>query len=306
MSVTAAYERLARTLEGEVLRDEPMARHTSLRTGGPATLFVVCDSLRDLSEAETILDEEGLESRVVGKGTNLLVSDEGIDGAVIVLGKEFRRHSVDGTHITAGAGASLASLVKVAYEHGLAGLAFAVGIPGTLGGALAMNAGSRDDWIGEITESVTILSPHDGLLRLAGDGIPWGYRRSGLSERGIIVEAVLATTAGEPAAIRGRMERGFRDRKSTQPVGVASAGSVFKNPEGDSAGRLIEAAGLKGERVGGARVSEVHANFIVNEGDASATDVWRLAQRVKERVKEVHDVELEKEIEVLGSFSSRA
>jgi UDP-N-acetylmuramate dehydrogenase len=177
-----------------------------------------------------------------------------------------------------------------------------VGIPGTLGGALEMNAGAHGAWIQEIVDAVTLFSPDAGLIRLRGDEIPWTYRGSGLSRRGIIVEGTLRVRAGDSVRIRAEMERNFEIRKETQPVGKPTAGSVFVNPEGDHAGRLIEAAGLKGCRIGGARVSPVHANFIENTGEASADDIVRLIRKIQMTVKDIHDVELRPEIRFLGTF----
>ena len=176
-------------------------------------------------------------------------------------------------------------------------------MPGTVGGALAMNAGTRDAWIGSVTESVTLFVPGEGLVRLRGDEVSWGYRRSGLPMRGIIVEGVLRLAPADPERIRLAMERSLRVRKSSQPLGVPSAGSAFKNPEGDSAGRLIEAAGLKGTRLGGARVSDVHANFIVNEGGATASDVVSLMSEVRTTVRDTYGIELQPEVRFLGEFA---
>lgn len=304
MTLGAARDRLSDLLSGEVRTDEPMARHTSLRVGGPAALWVVCETVEDVSHAVSVLDEEDVEWTVVGKGTNLLVSDEGYDGAVICLGKGLKRHTVEDETIRAGAAVPLATLVQEAFRRGLAGLAFAVGIPGTFGGALAMNAGAHGGWIGDIVESVTLYVPGRGLTRMRGDEVLWSYRGSGLPGRGIIVEGTVRIEKGDAALVRAEMERNFRTRKETQPVNKPTAGSVFMNPEGDHAGRLIEVAGLKGCRVGGARVSPVHANFIVNEGGARSTDILRLVRKVQMTVRDVHGVELRPEIRFLGSFES--
>lgn len=279
-----------------------MARHTTFRIGGPAALHVTCDTLSQLSTALEVLEDEGVIWTVVGKGSNLLVADAGYPGAVILLGRDFRKHSADGERIRAGAGVILASLVQDAFKLGLTGLEFAVGIPGTFGGALAMNAGSREKWIGEIVESVTLFEPGSGLRSVRGPEVEWGYRKSGLAKRGVIVEASLHTQVGDAVDIRRNMEASLRRRKRTQPLGVPNAGSIFVNPEGDSAGRLIETAGLKGARSGGAQVSEVHANFIVNAGGATAADVLELIRRIRDEVREVHGVELKPEIRFLGPF----
>lgn len=302
MSVKRAEERLEATLSGEVRASEPMSRHTTYRIGGPADLFVVAETLSDLGRACEILAEEEVPYAVVGKGSNLLVADAGYRGAVLVLGREFKRHEVDGEHLKAGAAVILATLVQEAFRTGLAGLAFAVGIPGTLGGALAMNAGARGEGIGGLVESVTLYVPGHGLQRVAGADIAWGYRTSGLARRGIILEGVLKVRSGDPEAIRREMERNFRGRKESQPLSQPSAGSVFKNPDGDSAGRLVEAAGLKGLKLGGARISRQHANFIVNEGGATAADVVGLIRKAQMTVRDVHGLELRPEVRFLGSF----
>lgn len=302
MSVGAAYDAL-RAIDGtDVHRDEPMARHTSFHIGGPADLFIVCDSVTALSDTLDILAAEQIPFVVAGKGTNLLVSDSGYRGAVLVLGKQFKKHVCEGEYIRAGAACILAYLVQDAFSKGLAGLEFAVGVPGTLGGALAMNAGSRDAWIGSVTESVTLYVPGQGLIRLRGNDIEWGYRSSGLPGRGIIVEGELRLTPSDPARIRAEMERSLTRRKQTQPMGAASAGSVFVNPEGDSAGRLIESVGLKGTALGGARISDVHANFIVNDGGATAADVLGIVNKARTSVRDRYGIELQTEVRFLGEF----
>lgn len=300
MSVAPVAAELRGLLSGEVRENEPMARHTTFRIGGPADLLVMCDTLADVSETIRVCADAEIPWTVAGKGSNLLVADEGYRGAVIVLGREFKAHSVQGPAIKAGAACILAYIVRDAFSQGLGGMEFAVGIPGTVGGALAMNAGSRGTWMDSIVESVTLLVPGSGLERLRGAEIEWGYRRSGLPDRGVIVEAVLSLRQADPARIRVEMERSLDRRKATQPLGMPSAGSVFTNPEGDSAGRLIEAAGLKGTRLGGARVSEVHANFIVNEGGATAADVVGLIQKIQMTVRDIHGIELTPEIRFLG------
>jgi UDP-N-acetylmuramate dehydrogenase len=300
--VAEAYERLRAALSGSVRRDEQMSRHTTYRIGGPAALFIECASVADLAATTTILAEEGVDWRVLGKGSNVLVSDSGYPGAVIVLGRDFKRHVLDGQHLRTGAGVILAALVRDAFSEGRTGLEFAVGIPGTAGGALAMNAGTGAEWIGSIVESVTLFVPGTGLVGVRGPEIAWGYRSSGLQSRGIIVEAVLRVIEGDLEQIRRTMEASLRRRKRTQPLSVPNAGSVFMNPEGDSAGRLIEAAGLKGARVGGAAVSDVHANFIVNAGGATSADVLALVRLIRDSVKEEYGIELSPEVRFLGSF----
>ena len=279
-----------------------MARHTTYRIGGPAALFIECATVSDLAAATTVLAEEDVSWTVLGKGSNVLVSDDGYEGAVLSLGRDFKRHSLEGEHLKTGAAVILAAAVRDAFSAGRTGLEFAVGIPGTVGGALAMNAGSRDEWIGSIVESVTVFVPGSGLVGIRGPEIVWGYRHSRLPQRGIIVEAALRLQEGDEVHIRRTMEASLRRRKRSQPLGVPSAGSVFVNPEGDSAGRLIEASGLKGRQIGGAAVSEIHANFIVNVGGATASDVVELIRTIRDTVKELHDIELRPEVRFLGAF----
>ncbi len=239
-------------MSGAVRESEPMTRHTTYRIGGPAAVLLECDTVADLMCATTVLSEEGVDWTVLGKGSNVLVSDTGYEGAVLVLGKGFKRHAIEGEQLRTGAGVILGAVVQDAFKAGLSGLEFAVGIPGTVGGALAMNAGSRDEWIGSIVESVTLFVPGEGLVGVRGPEIAWAYRRTDLPSRGIVVEAVLRVTESDAVQMRRSMEASLRRRKRSQPLGMPSAGSVFVNPDGDSAGRLVESAGLKGARVGGA------------------------------------------------------
>lgn len=298
--MTRVYERLTSRMRGPVRIHEPLARHTTYRIGGPASIFAVCENVGDIAWCLETLADAGIEWTALGKGSNVLVSDDGYDGAVIVLGKEFKRHRTEDARISSGAGVTLAAVVQDAYSRGLSGLEFAVGIPGTVGGCLAMNAGSRDEWISSRVESATLYAPGRGLVVLRGPEVAWGYRMSELPDHGVIVECSLALEEGERDRIRRTMEARFRARKSSQPIQTPSAGSVFVNPEGDSAGRLIEGCGLKGMRHGGALVSEVHANFIVNTGGATARDVTALIQRVREEVHARHGIWLETELRFLG------
>lgn len=302
MSLDTLERKLRSSLSGEVLRREPMARHTTYRIGGPAEFFITCETVADLAETVRLCDEEDVERVTVGKGSNLLVADSGYPGAVITLGKEFKAHRVRGSEIETGAACILAYVVRDAYSRGLGGMEFAVGIPGTVGGAISMNAGSSDAWIGSVVASVTVYLPSEGLTRLRADEITWGYRSSGLPEGAVVVETVLRLTEADRDVIRAAMDASLERRKRAQPLGVPSAGSVFRNPPGDSAGRLIESAGLKGTRLGGARISEVHANFIVNDGNARAADVLGLVRKAQMTVRDTHGIELTPEIKLLGSF----
>ena len=293
---------LGESFHGRVLRDEPMSRHTTYRIGGPALYHVTVESLDALSQALRECLRTGLPSAVVGQGSNLLVADAGFPGAVIVLSGEFRRWSFDeqGPSFSAGAALPLARLVQEAYHLGVSGLEFAVGIPGTVGGALRMNAGTGERWIGERVVSVTTFSLKGGLRRYRARDIDWDYRKSSLPADEVVVECEISCERGQAARIQRRMEKALSWRKAHQPLGMPSCGSVFRNPEGGSAGSLIERAGLKGYRVGGAQISQQHANFIVNVGGASASDVAACIKKARDEVRGAYGVELRPEVRFLG------
>ena len=263
--------------DGDVYPAEPMARHTMYRIGGPARFYVQTASVGALVRLVEVCERTGVPWVVVGRGSNLLVADEGFPGVVVTLGRDFRTCRFD-----EGAGR------------------FCVGTPGTVGGALRMNAGSRDEWIGARVASVTTLSPGRGLARRAGDEIGWDYRTSSFAPDEVIVECELSVEPADPFFIRGKMEASLARRKKTQPLTDPSCGSVFRNPPGESAGSLVERAGLKGMRIGGAQVSELHANFIVNTGDATARDVKDLIELVQAKVSETYGIELQPEVRFLG------
>ena len=305
MTAFDAYCEIEGSIKGSVLIDEPMARHTSYRIGGPASLFVECAALADINRTVEVLKYYGIPWQVIGKGSNLLVSDEGYKGAILKLGKEFKYFSFPNEakgeyQLVAGAGVSLPSLVQDAFRDGFSGLEFCVGVPGTFGGALFMNAGTAEEWIGAIVHSVTVLRPGQGLALYEGRDLPWQYRRSGIPAGEIIVEGRLRVKKGHLSSIRAKMEGALKRRRKSQPLNAFSAGSVFQNPEGASAGQLIESLGLKGFSVGGARVSEVHANFIVNDGKATAADVVTLIMHIRKLVKEEYGQELQPEIRFIG------
>lgn len=287
---------------GQVLRDEPMSRHTTYRIGGPARWFVVVESLDALSKSLRECARMGVDWTVVGQGSNLLVADGGYDGAVIVLSGEFKRWSFDEetSRFSVGAALSLARIVQEAYHLGVSGLEFAVGTPGSIGGALRMNAGNRNDWIGARVVSVTTFGLSGGLKRYRGDEITWEYRRSSIPRDEVVVECELACERGQAPRIQQKMESALRRRKERQPLGMPSCGSVFRNPDGASAGDLIERCGLKGQCVGGAQISQVHANFIVNTGSATAADVAALIKMARDEVMRVHGIELWPEVRFLG------
>lgn len=290
------------SFDGEVFPREPLARHTSYRIGGPARFFVQVNSIGALSCLVRACEEAGSPWTVLGRGSNVLVSDEGFAGVAIVLGRDFKalRFDEERCMFCVGAGAALSSVVQEAFRRSLAGLEFAVGTPGTVGGALRMNAGTREEWIGARVESVTLLTSAGELVRRRRDELTWGYRESSFASDEVVLECELSVEPADPFFIRGKMEASLARRKKTQPFGSPTCGSVFRNPEGARAAELIERAGLKGARVGNAQVSDVHANFIVNLGGATARDVATLIETVRTKVCEAYGVELQPEVRFLG------
>lgn len=288
--------------EGDVYPNEPMARHTSYRIGGPARFYVQVFTLRALTELVRTCRKNEVDWVIIGKGSNILVSDKGYPGVVITLGDDFRSCFFDEKRscFIVGAGCSLSSLVQEAFKRSLAGLEFAVGTPGTVGGAIRMNAGSSDEWIGSRTISVTTFLPERGLKRYSGNDIEWVYRSSSLSPHEVIVECEIAVESNPASYIRGKMEGQLARRKKSQPLNLPSCGSVFKNAPEHSAGAMIEEVGLKGHSIGGAQVSELHANFIVNTGAAKAADVIALMTLIQEKVEEYYGIELQPEVRFLG------
>lgn len=288
--------------DGEVLVSEPMGKHTTYRIGGPASFYVRVDSLGCLSQLVEACRRQGMPYFVAGRGSNLLVSDDGYEGVVITLGRDFRNHEVreESPSIVAGAGVLLSAVVQEALRNSLAGMEFAVGTPGSLGGALRMNAGSADDWIGSRVRSVTSLTPEGKLVKRMGAEVSWGYRSTSFPAGEAILECELALKDGDPFFIQGKMEGNLARRKKSQPLGLPSCGSVFRNPEGGSAARLIDEAGLKGTQVGGAQISTKHANFIVNTGGAKARDVVALIDLARTKVGEDYGIELTPEVKFLG------
>ena len=284
-----------------VLRDEPLARHTYLRLGGPAQFFATPANLDELTRLEAWARAAGLHVRVLGGGSNVLVADEGVRGLVISLRHACGDVRFEGASVTAGAGIMLPALARAAAERDLGGLEFAIGIPGSVGGALQSNAGIGDGReIGKLVEAVTVLER--GTRRVVKrPELDFGYRRSSLRGSGrLVLEARLRLAPRPLDEIEAEMRRLLEARQASQPTAEPNAGSIFRNPAGDFAGRLIEAAGCKGLAVGGARVSTMHANFIVHDGSASATDVATLMAEVRRRVRAAFELDLTPEIEWWG------
>ncbi len=294
-----------RGLSSPLLVDEPLSKHTSFRIGGPADFFAVAENEDELCGWVSLARELGQPYFVIGKGTNLLVADEGFKG--LIIENRCSTHTVNGDlHILhAEAGLSLARLARQTAARGLQGLEWAVGIPGTLGGAIVNNAGAYNGSMADCVHEVTILDRQGRTQRLRPAELRFGYRASRFREppyRGeVILSSDLSLTPASTAMLEERVERYASLRLETQPR-EPSAGSVFRNPEGLKAGKLIEEAGLKGASVGDAAISHRHANYIVNQGQATADQVWQLIQLVRNRVWELHRVRMELEIELVGEW----
>ncbi|MCI8423829.1 MAG: UDP-N-acetylmuramate dehydrogenase [Lawsonibacter sp.] len=306
---SALEAELARRCPGLELRsEEPMSKHTTFRIGGPARLMALP---KTMEKAQTILKtaaELGVDPFFLGNGSNLLVADRGYPGFVVKLVGEFEEICFHPAPkggrplLTAGGAALLSTLSKTALHWGLTGLEFASGIPGSVGGAVTMNAGAYGGEIAQVLEEVTALDLEGNRRTFSAGSCGFGYRRSVFSGGDfLILEATFQLDPGNPAAIKARMDELAAQRKAKQPLEFPSAGSTFKRPPGYFAAALIDQCGLKGLTVGGAQVSEKHAGFVINRGGASCADVLALADQVKERVFQQTNVELELEIKVLGS-----
>ena len=291
---------LKRALPGlRLLEGEPMAAHCSFRIGGPAALFAEPSDEAELLALLAALRERGVRPLLLGKGTNVLVADAGVPGVVVHIGEALGAVRVAGTRMEAGAGVALSVLAQRAREHSLTGLEFAHGIPGSLGGAVVMNAGAYDGEMKDVVVSVRYLDG-EGTLRETED-MGFAYRRSRFSDgQSVVLSAVLQLREGDGEAVAARMRELGERRHSKQPLDRPSAGSTFKRPARGYAAALIEGAGLKGLSVGGAQVSEKHAGFVINTGNASCADVLALMELVRARVLEKYGVELEPELRIVG------
>lgn len=298
------YEKLSAVLaEERVLFNEPMKKHTTFRIGGPADFFVMPESGEEVERAAAVCREENVPYYIIGNGSNLLVSDQGYRGVVIQLYKSMSQVRTEGERIFAQAGASLAKIAQEALEAELAGFEFAAGIPGTLGGACVMNAGAYGGEMKDVLEEVTVLDEEGRICRIQNRDLELGYRTSVIARKGyIVLEAVLRLHKGDREAIKELMDDLKSRRISKQPLEYPSAGSTFKRPEGYFAGKLIQDAGLRGFRLGDAMVSEKHCGFVINAGEATASEVDQLIRQVSAKVKEQFGVSLEPEVKRLGEF----
>ncbi len=293
-----------RYLDGvEVDWNVTLAGHTSLRVGGPVSCLIRPLSLAGLRSAVQVLNQNHYPYFILGRGTNLLVRDTGIRAAAISLESGFSQVERVGSSgkIKVGAGLSLSGLLRFCLREGLSGLEFIVGIPGSVGGALCMNAGTDAGVMADVCQEVALLLSDGSLTRLSGAQLRFSYRKLELPADSVVLEAEFSLTPGSRENMREQLRQLLKARKEKQPWQLPSAGSVFKNPPGDYAGRLIEAAGLKGTRVGDAEISMRHANFIVNRGQARASDILALINLAQEKVSQKFGVHLELEIEVVGN-----
>lgn len=287
-----------------IRENAPMCEYTSFHIGGPADLLIEPASKEALISCCQILNEAGITPLVIGAGSNLLVSDSGIRGVVIHMAKPMSRITIEGEYITAEAGVSLAKLAAEALSASLSGLEFASGIPGSLGGAVFMNAGAYGGEMKDVVIETEYLTKDGTVETITGDAHNFSYRKSFFSETGsIVLSSRMKLTPGNPEEIRALMLELNTRRKDKQPLNFPSAGSFFKRPEGHFAGKLIEDAGLKGKSFGGAQISEKHAGFVINTGGATAKDVCELMDFVKKAVYEKYGVTLEPEVRMLGDFS---
>ena len=301
--IDAARAILRAACGDRVRADVPMAPLTTFRIGGPAAVFLEPETLEDLHAVGRAVAQTGVAVAIVGKGSNVLVADEGFPGIVLRLGRGFRWSARDGGTVTAGAAMPLPALAGVAQQHGLAGLGFGVAIPASLGGAVRMNAGAHDGQMADVVASVDVLElAEDRARTLHTEEVGFAYRSTTLAADAVVVAASLRLRAGDPTEIRAAMDAARRWRRDTQPIAEPNCGSVFKNPPGDHAARLVEEAGGKGLAVGGATISTKHANFIVTSPGARAVDVLDLIHSVQELVAARTGIRLEPEVHLVGDL----
>ena len=298
-----SYEHLREIVKGKLLFNEPMKYHTSLQTGGPADVLLLPKDTNDVSRVIEYANKRNIPLHVVGNGTKLLVSDRGIRGIVIKIANTLDNLNVLGERIIAEAGAPLARAVTIATKLGLCGLEFAAGIPGTVGGAVAMNAGTYLGSMRDVVRSVTVIDLSRTLRVLTNKECGFNYRKS-IFQQGntIILKAEISLKEGNPEEIGRKIDELMNKRRLSQPLDKPNAGCIFRNPNSVSAGKLIEDVGLKGARIGNAQISKVHANFIINLGKAKADDILALIKLAQERVEAKYGLQLIPEIRIMGGW----
>lgn len=301
----SSYQQLSALLPAGCVRENvTLAPYTTMRTGGPAALFAEPRSAQQLAHVHQWAQEKGLPLLILGNGSNLLIADSGFDGLVIHLGRALSEVSVFANTLTAQAGASLAAAARAAAQASLTGLEFAAGIPGSIGGAVCMNAGAYGGEIAQVIVSARVLTP-EGVRMVSRDELSLGYRSSAVMQNGwVVLEATFELAPGSPDEIKATMADLVARRREKQPLQYPSCGSFFKRPVGYYAGALIEQAGLKGYRVGDAQVSEMHAGFVINRGHATSSEIYRLMQEVQRRVQAQFGVTLEPEVRLIGHFEA--
>ncbi|KOP82047.1 UDP-N-acetylmuramate dehydrogenase [Cytobacillus solani] len=287
---------------GIVKENELLANHTTMKIGGPADIFIEPSSIENMIKTMDLINEYNVKWTAIGRGSNLLVSDLGIEGAVIKLGRGMSGLAVNGTEVKAGSGYSLVSLSTQLSRQGLSGLEFASGIPGSVGGAVFMNAGAHGSDISNILTKALILFENGKVEWLSNKEMMFSYRTSVLQKKrpGVVLEAVFQLQSGDKDVIFSEMQKNKEYRKETQPWNFPCAGSIFRNPLPNHAGKLVQDAGLKGYSIGGAKISDMHGNFIVNTGNATAQDVLSLIRYIKEKIYELYQIEMHTEVEIIG------
>jgi len=302
MNLSYLIEQLKKIFPTERIKiDEPMKNHTSFKIGGPADVLVLPEEVEEVKKTIELCNYYQIPLLVMGNGTNLLVRDEGIRGVVIKLSSNFNDIHVNGNIMTCRAGVALSTAARVALEHSLSGLEFANGIPGSIGGAAVMNAGAYGGEMSDVVKTVTVLDLKGKIHKLVKEELDYSYRYCSLQKGDrVLLEVEMELKPGNYDEIKNKMEDYLNRRKGKQPLNLPSAGSAFKRPEGNYAGYLIEKAGLKGYRIGGAMVSDLHAGFIVNVDNASFKDVYTLIKHIQNEVKQKFGIELETEIKIVG------
>ena len=298
------YDYIKTVIPGErILFHQPMKEYTTFRVGGEAECLIMIQQEEELAKLIPYLNRIEQDYFILGNGSNLLVGDKGYRGIVLKFDGEMEQITVNGTHVTAKAGALLSKVAVTARDNGLTGLEFAAGIPGSIGGGIVMNAGAYDGEMKQVVESVRVMDCDGQINVLDNDTMEFGYRTSIIKNRPFIVlEVVLRLAEGDREQIGSRMEELMQLRRSKQPLEYPSAGSTFKRPEGYYAGKLIMDAGLRGYRIGGAQVADKHCGFIINTGKATAADIREVIEEVQLRVRERFHVSLEPEVVFLGDF----
>ncbi|MGI6705770.1 MAG: UDP-N-acetylmuramate dehydrogenase [Clostridia bacterium] len=302
MDIQELYQKLILEIPQEaIFQNESMKKHTSFRIGGPADILLIPSDVKEIQYAIQLCKDMNIPHFIMGNGSNLLVRDKGIRGLVIKISERYKEIKVEGTRIHAQAGILLSSLSCISIQSSLAGLEFCSGIPGTLGGAVTMNAGAYGGEMKNVVSSVTVLDENNQIKRIDHEELDFGYRSSVIQKKGyVVLEVDLDLKPGDMETSKKIVEDLTRRRREKQPISYPSAGSAFKRPVGYYAGKLIQDCGLKGMRIGDAQISELHAGFIINLGNATAADVITLIELVRDKIKTKYGVEMHPEMKIVG------